>query len=336
MTSRKSLSDLIRVLENSGADVNPYVCRKGRILMSTKYDLFISHASEDKEMFVRPLANYLTGTGLNLWYDELSLRLGDSLRANIDLGLRDSRFGLVVLSHAFFAKKWPQEELNGLFAKEIIGDKTILPIWHGVSHRDVANYSPILADRVAVQSSQGLDKVVEAILKAIHPEVQYKALKGRAMAIAPTFVHLWSKGWAMKTQVTVFNDCDRPLHAVSVMFYIKGAAAESLEVEVAPTQAPFEDRIGDIVVSAVNLMVTGNNETGEVLLLVLHTVPANGSVVFTVKGTAQTESTAELSIASFEQSPPNLAVTAGKISFPFAPPESFKLKSIRILMRRDK
>lgn len=72
------------------------------------YDVFISHATEDKEEIVRPLATALVVRGLRVWYDEFELRIGDSLRRKIDAGLANSRFGVVVLSPNFFAKNWPQ------------------------------------------------------------------------------------------------------------------------------------------------------------------------------------------------------------------------------------
>lgn len=59
-----------------------------------EYDVFISHASEDKEALVRPLANALKAEGLVVWYDEIELRLGDSLRRKIDRGLAKSRVDL--------------------------------------------------------------------------------------------------------------------------------------------------------------------------------------------------------------------------------------------------
>ena len=70
------------------------------------YDLFICHASEDKDEIVRPLANALMNEGLTVWYDEFTLRIGDSLRQKIDQGLANSRVGLVVLSPAFISKGW--------------------------------------------------------------------------------------------------------------------------------------------------------------------------------------------------------------------------------------
>tara|TARA_Y100000780_G_C13652786_1_gene405325 strand:- start:337 stop:1200 length:864 start_codon:yes stop_codon:yes gene_type:complete len=120
---------------------------------SAEHDVFISHASEDKESFVRPLAQALTDMGFNVWYDEGTLKIGDSLRQKIDQGLSSSRYGVVVLSGAFFSKNWPQYELNGLVAREMHGGKVILPIWHKVSKDEVLSYSPTLADKVALNTA---------------------------------------------------------------------------------------------------------------------------------------------------------------------------------------
>lgn len=118
------------------------------------YDAFISHASEDKEKLVKPLAAALAKLDFRVWYDEFELTVGDSLRESIDRGLATSRYGIVVLSKAFFAKNWPRYELNGLVAREMDGRKVILPIWHGVEKEDVLLFSPPLADKVAVKSSR--------------------------------------------------------------------------------------------------------------------------------------------------------------------------------------
>lgn len=122
-------------------------------LLHTEYDLFISHASEDKEEFVRPLANELQKLGVNVWYDEFTLRVGDSLRKSIDNGLVKSKFGTVILSSAFCSKNWTQYEFDSMVTKEMNGHKMILPIWHKVTKNDVINFSPALADKVALNTS---------------------------------------------------------------------------------------------------------------------------------------------------------------------------------------
>lgn len=114
-----------------------------------KYDVFISHASEDKDVVVRPLAIELQNHGLKVWYDEFELRIGDSLRKKIDKGLANSRFGLVVLSKHFIKKGWTNYELDGIVTKAISGEQIILPIWHNITKQEVIDFSPSLADKLA-------------------------------------------------------------------------------------------------------------------------------------------------------------------------------------------
>jgi TIR domain len=133
------------------------------------WDIFISHASEDKELVARPLADLLRSAGVTVWLDENELSLGDSLRTKIDQGLAESRFGVVILSMAFFAKDWPQRELNGLAALESPHRKVILPIWHGVDQAVVARYSPLLASKLAVCTDKGLGAVATEVLKVVIP-----------------------------------------------------------------------------------------------------------------------------------------------------------------------
>jgi TIR domain. len=134
-----------------------------------EWDVFISHASEDKEAIATPLAEALQESGLRVWYDDFSLRLGDSLRESIDRGLARSRFGVVILSGHFFSKHWPTQELNGLATREADGEKVILPVWHGVGFAEVRGYSVTLADRKAVRTKDGLAHVVEKIMEVVRP-----------------------------------------------------------------------------------------------------------------------------------------------------------------------
>ena len=122
-------------------------------LLNDEYDLFISHASEDKDEFVRPLAETLENLGVRVWYDEFTLKVGDSLRKSIDHGLVRSRFGTVIISSSFCSKNWTQYELDSMVAREMNGHKMILPIWHKVTKNDVINFSPSLADKVALNTS---------------------------------------------------------------------------------------------------------------------------------------------------------------------------------------
>lgn len=118
-----------------------------------EYDVFISHASEDKESFANDLYNSLKNAGVKVWYDELCISWGDSLRSKIDNGLRKSKYGIVILSNYYIKKGWTQYELDGLFQIEMTGGKTILPIWHNISKKEVQDFSPTLAGRMALNSA---------------------------------------------------------------------------------------------------------------------------------------------------------------------------------------
>lgn len=130
-----------------------------------KYDFFISHASEDKDLFVRPLVNKLTEIGFNIWYDEFTLKIGDSLFVEISEGIKNSSFGIIILSENFLKKEWTKKELNGLISKEIFtNEDVILPIWLDITAQKIYDYSPILADKVAISvKNNEIDKVIEHI-----------------------------------------------------------------------------------------------------------------------------------------------------------------------------
>ena len=115
-------------------------------------DLFISHASEDKD-FVGPLALALRNEGLDIWYDEYEFQIGDNVRGKIDQGLLRSRHGLVVLSPTFFEKFWPQYELDSLFAKQSTGESVILPIWHRLTVAEISQRSLSLTNIYALNSA---------------------------------------------------------------------------------------------------------------------------------------------------------------------------------------
>lgn len=131
------------------------------------WDVFICHASEDKDAVARPLAEALRDARIKVWYDEFTLTLGDSLRRSIERGIADSRFGVVILSPSFFQKEWPQHELDGLVSREIDGEKVILPVWHKISREEIMRYSPTLADKVAMSTNAGRGLVVKEILKVV-------------------------------------------------------------------------------------------------------------------------------------------------------------------------
>lgn len=131
------------------------------------WDVFISHASDDNVSVVLPLADALRRAGLSVWLDQTELAVGDSLREKIDDGLARSRFGVVVFSRSFLARGWTRRELNGLMALEEGGHKVILPVWHQIDRSVLVEYSPILADRLAANTADGIHSVAAAIVRVV-------------------------------------------------------------------------------------------------------------------------------------------------------------------------
>lgn len=118
-----------------------------------EYDVFISHATEDKESFADELFEELQKAGVKVWYDTISLGWGDSLRSTIDNGLKKSKYGIVIITTNYINKGWTRYELDGLFQIEMTSGKTILPIWHNISKKEVQDFSPSLAGRVALNTA---------------------------------------------------------------------------------------------------------------------------------------------------------------------------------------
>lgn len=116
-----------------------------------EYDVFISHATEDKETFVDEFVRILKDVHhLKVWYDRDVLQWGDSIRTKIDEGLRNSKVGVVVLSRHYMKKYWTSYEFEGLINRESVGGKIVLPIWHDITKAEVMEYSPTLAGKMAM------------------------------------------------------------------------------------------------------------------------------------------------------------------------------------------
>ena len=171
-----------------------------------RWDAFLSHASEDKADFVEPLAKALAAYGLHVWFDKFTLEVGDSLRERIDEGLAASRYGIVVLSPAFFAKNWPKKELNGLFAREVAGEKVILPVWHQITHKEILAHSPLLADLVAVSSAKGVPAVARDLVAVIRPKLLSTQIAGERARAATTHLRLIRPGYreSSKAELLLF------------------------------------------------------------------------------------------------------------------------------------
>ena len=113
--------------------------------MQNQPDTFICHASEDKAAIALPLHEALTQLGVHSWLDESEIRLGQSIRQKIDEGLVTCRSATIILSRPFFAKNWPQYEMDGIVGRAMEGEISLFPIQHGITIQEIRDHSPSLA-----------------------------------------------------------------------------------------------------------------------------------------------------------------------------------------------
>ncbi|HCK67217.1 MAG TPA: hypothetical protein DHW49_13220 [Anaerolineae bacterium] len=130
---------------------------------------FISHDTRDKDEIARPLAVRLTTMMCPVWYDEFSLKPGTSLRQSIETGLKECKKCVLILTPNFLANTgWTKTEFNSIFTREILERKdVVVPIWNNVTVQEVYEYSPSLADTVAIHWSKGLDEVARLLYNSI-------------------------------------------------------------------------------------------------------------------------------------------------------------------------
>ena len=132
------------------------------------YDLFLSHASEDKDEVARPLALALQGHGLSVWYDEFELKIGDNLVEKLNAGIRDSRFGILVLSKRFFAKQWTIHELNMLERLWVTDNRVLFPVWHQITIEEIWAYRAWLANIIGRRTDlYTIEEIANEIFEAI-------------------------------------------------------------------------------------------------------------------------------------------------------------------------
>jgi len=142
-----------------------------------KWDVFISHASEDKDDIAEKIVNLLEYFGIKVWYDKSILSVGDNLSKSIDIGLTNSRYGIIILSENFIKKGWTEYEFRALLNREVGKKKVILPIWHKIDKETIEKYSPFLLEKYALDSTkQKLGKIVIELIRVIKPNI-YKNIE---------------------------------------------------------------------------------------------------------------------------------------------------------------
>jgi len=175
----------LEVLTKIAEEKNLYITIRTQDYVKKKMELeqplaFISHDSRDKELIAKPLANGLSSRLCSVWYDEYSLNIGDSLRESIEKGIKEVKKCVIIITKNFLSNPgWGKKEFNSIFTREMIfNERIVLPIWYDVSKEEVYEYSPSLADTVALiwpnkekLPEDEYKKAVELLISKVHTAI---------------------------------------------------------------------------------------------------------------------------------------------------------------------
>lgn len=168
-----SYEQRINELSRSNLPKSVLTKEQSEIGITEEYDVFVSHAWEDKESFVDEFVKALRDNGIKVWYDTSQIKWGDSMRERIDEGLKKSKFGIAILSPNYIAegKYWTKAELDGLFQLDSVNGKPLLPIWHDLTKKQVVEFSPIIANRKAmITATMTAMEIVEELVNLLPNE----------------------------------------------------------------------------------------------------------------------------------------------------------------------
>lgn len=160
-----SYSEMSKQLNQLSMDIKHSVQEKELI----EFDVFLSHSSLDKDVFVSELSEKLSNKGLKVFEDVKVFKIGQSQTDMINMGILNSRFVVVFLSSNFIQSGWSEYEFKSFLNREINEKKIIiLPIWHDVSAEQVRQYNPYLVDKFALSTDKfTVDEMVEHISQVI-------------------------------------------------------------------------------------------------------------------------------------------------------------------------
>lgn len=160
-----SYSEMSEKLNELSLDIKHSVKDKEII----EFDVFLSHSSLDKDIFVSELSEKLSNKGLKVFEDVKVFKIGQSQTDMMNMGILNSRFVVIFLSKNFIESGWSQYEFKSFLNREINEKRVIiLPIWHEVSVDDVRQYNPYIVDKYAFNTSkQTLDEMVNQIHQVV-------------------------------------------------------------------------------------------------------------------------------------------------------------------------
>lgn len=147
--------------------------------MNARNRVFISYASQDVDIATRTVKCFEPKYKGMIWFDEKEIVWGDNVIQEINVGLRDTLMGIMILSDNFFQRNMPQLELSAMVSLMNAVQFRILPLLHGISHNDLISRYPLLspiryerADEDCVSLASKFEKALNKTRQLINVSVE--------------------------------------------------------------------------------------------------------------------------------------------------------------------
>ncbi len=174
------------------------------------YDVFISHAAEDKVDLADEIKQSLAQSGLRVWYSSDQLPLGENIRSHIGKGLRQCRYGVVILSQSSLKSPWIIHELYALMERREKNKTIIIPVRHYVTSEQVKQFAPDIANIYSLSTNDGLDKVISKLQAEI---------KSRSLICSIISYGVWMADKKWRSVLQVFAGLC--VIAISMLIYLQ-------------------------------------------------------------------------------------------------------------------
>ncbi len=143
----------------SGVAVNGFVGNK-------QYDFFLSYSRDDANL-VLSVVKELSGTGIDVFIDEMAIGWGDSINERVFSSIDAARFLVVFVTESALESKWVRKEISTALTREINDEAVvILPVLCTDQEKFFSNF-PFMRDKkyLEFQSAEHLSDEMQKLIR---------------------------------------------------------------------------------------------------------------------------------------------------------------------------
>lgn len=152
--------------------------------------IYLAHASEDKAI-ARPIAEYLMAHGIEVWFDEWEIEVGDSLRQKMEEGLGAMTHFVVLLTKSSITKPWVAKEIDVGLVQQVGGRSRFVPLVVDVEPKLL---SPFIQAMLFLQLDPADEDDLKGLVDRLHGVSRKPALGPKPSYVQPAPAGL--DGWS--------------------------------------------------------------------------------------------------------------------------------------------